>query len=91
MATFGLLRVMMTSFYQPGMGIVFDNCYSTAAFFLCCKLLSNFVTFIYRYIFSSRYRIGPFEVESALLEHPAVAEAAVVGVPDEIRFQVLAK
>jgi acetyl-CoA synthetase len=31
---------------------------------------------------SSGYRIGPFEVESALLEHPAVAEAAVVGVED---------
>jgi acetyl-CoA synthetase len=34
---------------------------------------------------SSGYRIGPFEVESALLEHPAVAEAAVVGSPDPIR------
>lgn len=40
-------------------------------------------------ILSSAYRIGPFEVESALLEHPAVAEAAVVGVPDEIRGQVV--
>ncbi|MGA2121654.1 MAG: AMP-binding protein [Methanoregula sp.] len=34
---------------------------------------------------SSGYRIGPFEVESALLEHPAVQEAAVVGSPDDIR------
>jgi len=34
---------------------------------------------------SSGYRIGPFEVESALLEHPAVQEAAVVGSPDVIR------
>ncbi|MCL2678296.1 MAG: AMP-binding protein, partial [Clostridiales bacterium] len=34
---------------------------------------------------SSGYRIGPFEVESVLLEHPAVLEAAVTGVPDEIR------
>jgi acyl-coenzyme A synthetase/AMP-(fatty) acid ligase len=34
---------------------------------------------------SSDYRIGPFEVESALTEHPAVAEAAVVGSPDAIR------
>jgi acetyl-CoA synthetase len=34
---------------------------------------------------ASGYRIGPFEVESALIEHPAVAEAAVVGSPDVIR------
>ena len=40
-------------------------------------------------ILSSAYRIGPFEVESALLEHPAVAEAAVVGVPDELRGQIV--
>jgi len=38
---------------------------------------------------SSGYRIGPFEVESALLEHPAVLEAAITGVPDPIRGQVV--
>jgi acetyl-CoA synthetase len=38
---------------------------------------------------SAGYRIGPFEVESALLTHPAVAEAAVVGTPDAIRGQVV--
>ncbi len=38
---------------------------------------------------SSDYRIGPFEVESALLEHPAVAEAAVVGAPDPNRYQLV--
>ncbi len=38
---------------------------------------------------SSGYRIGPFEVESALIEHPAVAEAAVIGVPDSIRGQIV--
>ncbi len=32
---------------------------------------------------TSGYRVGPFEVESALLEHEAVAESAVIGVPDE--------
>lgn len=34
---------------------------------------------------SSGYRIGPFEIESVLIEHPAVLEAAVTGVPDKIR------
>jgi len=38
---------------------------------------------------SSGYRIGPFEVESALLEHPAVLECAITGVPDPIRGQVV--
>jgi len=38
---------------------------------------------------SSDYRVGPFEVESALLEHPAVAEAAVVGSPDPKRWQLV--
>ena len=38
---------------------------------------------------SSGYRIGPFEVESVLMEHPAVMECAVTAVPDEIRGQVV--
>ena len=38
---------------------------------------------------SSGYRIGPFEVESALMTHPAVVECAITGVPDEIRGQVV--
>jgi acyl-coenzyme A synthetase/AMP-(fatty) acid ligase len=40
-------------------------------------------------IISAGYRIGPFEVESALLCHPAVAEAAAVAAPDEERGQVV--
>jgi medium-chain acyl-CoA synthetase len=40
-------------------------------------------------IISSGYRIGPFEVESALLEHPDVVEAAVVSSPDVIRGEVV--
>jgi acyl-coenzyme A synthetase/AMP-(fatty) acid ligase len=40
-------------------------------------------------IISASYRIGPFEVESALVEHAAVAESAVVGKPDPERTQVV--
>jgi acyl-coenzyme A synthetase/AMP-(fatty) acid ligase len=40
-------------------------------------------------ITSSAYRIGPFEVESALVSHPAVAEAAVVGKPDPVRGEIV--
>lgn len=38
---------------------------------------------------SSGYRIGPFEVESALLEHPSVLECAITAVPDEVRGQIV--
>jgi acetyl-CoA synthetase len=38
---------------------------------------------------SSDYKVSPFEVESVLLEHPAVAEAAVVPAPDEVRLAVV--
>ncbi len=40
-------------------------------------------------IISAGYRIGPFEVESALVEHPAVVEAAVIGKPDEVRGEIV--
>ncbi|MBW3603934.1 MAG: AMP-binding protein [Actinobacteria bacterium] len=40
-------------------------------------------------IISAGYRIGPFEVESAIIEHPAVAETAVIGVRDSERGQVV--
>lgn len=38
---------------------------------------------------SSGYRIGPFEVESALMEHPAVLECAITAVPDPVRGQIV--
>ena len=38
---------------------------------------------------SSDFRIGPFEVESTLLEHPAVMETAVIGAPDPNRYQLV--
>jgi acyl-coenzyme A synthetase/AMP-(fatty) acid ligase len=41
-------------------------------------------------ILSAGYRIGPTEVESTLLGHPAVRESAVVGVPDEARGEIVA-
>jgi acyl-coenzyme A synthetase/AMP-(fatty) acid ligase len=40
-------------------------------------------------IISAGYRIGPFEVESALKEHPAVAESAVIASPDELRGEIV--
>lgn len=40
-------------------------------------------------ISSAGYRISPFEVESTLLEHPAIAESAVVGWPDDVRGEVV--
>jgi acetyl-CoA synthetase len=40
-------------------------------------------------VLSAGYRIGPFEVESALVKHPSVAEAAVVGKPDELRGEAI--
>ncbi len=40
-------------------------------------------------ITSAAYRIGPFEVENALMEHPAVAEVAVVGKPDPERTEIV--
>jgi acetyl-CoA synthetase len=40
-------------------------------------------------ITSSGYRIGPFDVESAIIEHPAVAEVAVIGKPDPERTEIV--
>jgi len=40
-------------------------------------------------ITTSGYRVGPFEVESALIEHPAVLESAVIGVPDHERTEII--
>ncbi|MDR1534311.1 MAG: AMP-binding protein [Planctomycetota bacterium] len=38
---------------------------------------------------TSGYRVGPFEVESALMQHPSVLECAITGVPDPVRGQVI--
>ncbi|XP_014792146.1 PREDICTED: acyl-coenzyme A synthetase ACSM3, mitochondrial-like isoform X2 [Calidris pugnax] len=52
----------------------------------------GYVSFVGRtddIINSSGYRIGPFEVESALIQHPAVSESAVVSSPDPVRGEVV--
>jgi acetyl-CoA synthetase len=52
----------------------------------------GYISFIGRnddVITSSGYRIGPFDVESALIEHPAVIEAAVIGKPDAERTEIV--
>ena len=52
----------------------------------------GYITYVSRVddiIKSSGYRIGPFEVESVLMEHPAVMECAVTGIPDPDRGQVV--
>ena len=40
-------------------------------------------------IMTSGERVGPFEVESKLIEHAAVAEAGVIGIPDPVRAKLL--
>ncbi|GAB6012112.1 AMP-binding protein [Viscerimonas tarda] len=67
-----------------------DNIYHTGD--VACRDEDGYYWFIGRMddvIKSSGYRIGPFEVESALMTHPAVVECAVTGVPDETRGQVV--
>lgn len=49
----------------------------------------SFVGRIDDVITTSGYRVGPFDVESALIEHPAVVESAVIGKPDPIRTEII--
>ncbi len=58
---------------------------------LACQDEDGYITYIGRVddVFkASDYRISPFELESVLLQHPAVAEAAVVPCPDPVRFAI---
>ena len=67
-----------------------DGCYYTGD--LAWRDEDGYYWFVGRaddVIKSSGYRIGPFEVESALMTHPAVVDCAITGVPDEIRGQVV--
>lgn len=68
----------------------YDNMYHTGD--MIYKDEDGYFWFIGRaddVIKSSGYRIGPFEVESALLEHPAVLECAITAVPDEDKGQIV--
>ena len=68
----------------------YDNMYHTGD--MAWRDVDGFYYFIGRgddVIKSSGYRIGPFEVESALMEHPAVLECAVTAVPHPIRGQIV--
>ncbi len=70
-------------FYVPGWYASGDQAY---------KDEDGYIWFLGRaddVIKTSGERLGPFEVESALIEHPAVAESAVVGKPDELRGEIV--
>lgn len=70
--------------------VYYDNIYHTGD--MAWRDEDGYFWFIGRkddVIKSSGYRIGPFEVESALMTHPAVVECAVTGVPDEMRGQAV--
>ncbi len=66
-----------------------DGCYHTGD--VASRDAEGYLTYVGRMddVFkSSDYRISPFELESVLIEHPAVAEAAVVPSPDPLRLSV---
>ena len=70
-------------FYVPGWYISGDQAYQDE---------DGYIWFLGRVddvIKTSGERLGPFEVESALIEHPAVAESAVIGKPDELRGEIV--
>ncbi|HUT27993.1 MAG TPA: acetate--CoA ligase [Methanomassiliicoccales archaeon] len=70
-------------FYVPGWYATGDQAYMDE---------DGYIWFLGRaddVIKTSGERLGPFEVESALIEHPAVAESAVVGKPDELRGEIV--
>lgn len=70
-------------FYVPGWYVTGDQAYMDQ---------DGYIWFLGRVddvIKTSGERLGPFEVESALIEHPAVAESAVVGKPDELRGEIV--
>ena len=98
----GELVIPMDHGHPPGLTIgYYKNDEATADVFeggvyhtgdLCWRDADGYFWFVGRnddIIKSSGYRVGPFEVESALVAHPAVLEAAVTGLPDPDRGQIV--
>jgi len=79
-----------TGYYRAETPAIADGYYRTGDSVECED--DGSISFIGRsddLITSSGYRIGPFDVESALMEHPSVAEVAVIGVPDPERTEIV--
>jgi len=100
--TVGHIAVKMTEQYPYGLfkGYFKDEaanakCFSNGWYYTgdtATRDKDGYIWFVGRsddVITSSGYRISPFEVESALIEHPAVAESAVVAKPDEMRGEIV--
>lgn len=70
--------------------VMYDGFYHTGDVAWCDE--DGYLWFVGRFddiIKSSGYRIGPYEVESALIEHPAVLETAITAIPDTVRGQIV--
>ena len=100
--TVGHIGVKITEPYPPGLfkGYYMDDAATAKSFHhgwyytgdTATRDKDGYIWFVGRaddVITSSGYRISPFEVESALIEHPAVAESAVVAKPDEMRGEIV--
>ena len=100
--TVGHIAVKITDPYPPGLFYgYFEDPEATAKSFrngwyytgdTATRDADGYIWFVGRsddIISSAGYRISPFEVESALVEHPGVMESAVVGKPDEIRGEIV--
>ena len=100
--TVGHIAVKITAPYPPGLfDGYFEDPEATAKSFrngwyytgdTATRDADGYIWFVGRsddIISSAGYRISPFEVESALVEHPGVMESAVVGKPDEIRGEIV--
>jgi acetyl-CoA synthetase len=98
----GHIAIRVTDPWPPGLfrGYLRDGALDTASFRNGWYLTGDmgtrdgdgYIWFVGRaddVILSAAYRISPFEVESTLLRHPAVAESAVVGAPDPVRGQIV--